>query len=394
MKCIRSAIALVFLLFVGTCSADDFLPSLNYWELSLQLLSDEKFRQAMEVSPYQAAAIRQMRSSEEFSELIRQNMVGLMQSHSILRGPDGKIDVRANAAALDKQGNFHDRIFESVNAEVKTKLEEILTVEQIQALRPFALRSRFTTGYSPFLSQEVLRFCEVTNSEEGPLRNEAMLAATAYEQSVLEARKQAAASIIGTLAPQSLQRFVQYVGNSLTPSLRVDTNLDFRNIPFRPLGQLPVVLELTQLQKACAISETQREQLSEIVKVFWIEMKQTDKTRTRKEIASEANKKMVSSAYKILKNGQVLYLLRHFAFEDFLRDVSSPFARPELNEYLQLNDQELTEIRLLASEEVLSLRKRIQALDQEVFDDLTGKLLPAAKQKMVGLFVDVWNRDY
>ncbi|MCA9125902.1 MAG: hypothetical protein KDB22_02410 [Planctomycetales bacterium] len=391
------------------------LDSFNYWELSFQVLRSEVIRDALQVAPWQDAAIRNMRSGEKMHSLFNKRQIeSLVQKAEDAKQLEIAEDLEKSlrgmpttdrVARRDRERVRMQRVLSnaatgrtatllSMDSEVQGELRKILTKEQMSQLRPTVMRLKFSKGYLPFEDKEFIEFCGLSDADLRLLNPQVLEAKIQYEAQVSQVRSHHAKQVLNVLPPAALQLFLDYIGNSLVPNVTIKADSNVTSIPFPPLSQLATILGTPDLQKTIKVSETQLVQLRGIHEKYLSDVREPPKGKSMTQQIEQAEAFLRKAAEQVLTSEQSLALARQRALESFLRDYSAPFAQAEIaDNYLTLTKDEAEEIRKFAAEEMRIARKTIRELDQEVFRSLSAKLNDDARKRSRDLFEGVWTID-
>lgn len=242
----------VFLSAMASLVAQDAkletLTSLSYYRIAQIVLESEEMRLMVEVSPHQRTEIAEMLSAPELERHLNERE--LASAKRILElggGPKraGLAEWEFENGMSSGQGN-RARLLATLDDVLEPKLRRILQPEQMKALRPAALRMQFPNGLSPFrdpvpLFESMPFDPSVAGGGPGGLRFlvpsiDARLRLTP-QFAQLEKSRQAkleqlrltlAAEFIRKLPLTTRHRFVQTIGNQLTPEIPVDDSISDR----------------------------------------------------------------------------------------------------------------------------------------------------------------------
>lgn len=389
------------------------LDSFNYWELSFQIVRSEAIRNALEIAPWQVAAISDMRGDKEMERLYavryleienqrereakeQEAAADLERSLRNIPTDDAatkKLRVQQRIERAISAANGHNAVLVSLNDVVEGKLRKILTDEKIRLLRPTAMRLKFTKGYMPFADREVIEYAGMSDAEARIFAAQVDAHKGSYEGQVAQLKNQYAQRVLNAIPPASLQLFYETIGNSLAPNASVSAQVDLGAIPFPPLTQLTTVLDSAELQNAIQLSPGQRVRLVEIREKYFSDIRTLPKGKRMSQHIDDCTIVLSESANRVLTNQQAVILARRRALEAFLNDYSTPFSQASVVHYLRLTEEEAKALVCLATEETDSVRQKIVELDEEVFLKLSSQLPASAAQRVREMFAGVWSID-
>ncbi|MDX1926303.1 MAG: hypothetical protein SFV81_07290 [Pirellulaceae bacterium] len=135
------------------------MPSLNYWNISLEILKNPQFATDLGVSKQQRDQIRTMRSSERFLKIFS----GVSKKNSELEDAE---------------------IWLMLDVEVKQALGEILTADQLRDCRAKLLRQRLPTVRAFFSDGEVLAYLGLDDQSRRSLEKNIAQLTSAQDETV------------------------------------------------------------------------------------------------------------------------------------------------------------------------------------------------------------------
>ena len=135
---------------------------MNYWDLTGELIRNEKLRFGLEISPQQRDELITLRAANsEASQIIKFRSKTMDRQRRLAAIPD-------NADFLPLvRVDYRLVVLNELEPTIKKRLLRILEPEQLANLRLFAMRDKFGDGYSAFHSKEVWKHCGITSMEGG-----------------------------------------------------------------------------------------------------------------------------------------------------------------------------------------------------------------------------------
>lgn len=348
------------------------LPSINYWEISKDVLIKEEFVTSLEISAIQITAIKEMRSKLD----------GIVQAKSLEFAQRG--------------GRYSDHeVYLAVDDIVGAELSRILQPEQFQRLKLVKLRSKFGTGYAPFEDQEVAALCKLTKNESSALAAAAAEYRNTYQQEAKRLIDVRARKIVDSLPLQAQRKFVICVGNDYLPGITIDTDEPFDNIPFPPFfksrGTLAMFCSDERLQKLAGIDSEQIRQLQLAKeKCDFSGFERQSKYRRMPEYAEATLESSYREMSTILTKEQLLCAARTQAAGEFAHKPGAMFSRDRLTAFLLLSKEDLKTIHSVIQKETEKYDVGIQKLNQTTFDGICASLPALPRNRLQQIFVGVW----
>ncbi len=356
---------------------------LSHWEMSSAIVRDARLRDSLDLIPQQSAQIQAMRSSSEFAEKFEKTAGELR----------AKLEPKQRQAA-----DVFNRALWEYDEEVRQALGGILEPEQLNALRPKYLESKFSAGWMPFRDTAVAEFCGISRSE---LRGLAPILGTEkkrYQERFSELRRLAGQRVLKELGDTAQHRFVQYAGSLCLPHIALDPEFNSGIIPypssFLSGGHIMRIMRSPELQTTLQVSQEQLNRLSVI------EEQRSQKLRAysrRKGLDSfpayfkttmaVAEKEIAS----VLSQSQRINISRTSAQADFLNDFSAPFKRKDLVKYLALSEQDAERMAKTAESVRADLRDAVRELNRTQFETIASTLQESKRTAISGLFLGVWK---
>ncbi len=382
----------------------NYVQSLNYWKISLQIMQDEKLREILEIAPWQKAAIAEMRRSKEFEVRFFEELVEMKKKRDAeaLQVEKNQLQRKsrqliANEAMRQHLANIEsddDAALAAMNDVVKARMEKILTKSQMLELRPAALRLKFRSAFLPFADREVIEFCGITEIEQSMLDVSIEKHKKDYHAFIAKLQIDASRKIRDNLPTESRELMADYFGNDGAPEVSVRVRLNYDSIPIRKIAEPQSLLESTDLQEHIKLTAAQRESLEVLLDEYSRDLFLNPKDKSISRHFQELHTKMEQAIKKFLTIDQAIGVAQHFAWQEFLTDFSAPFSRPEVLRYLKLSAEDSRRIAGLAIDERNKLQKQIRELDRSTFDALASSLEIGSKQRIRQLFHGVWEIEH
>lgn len=409
----------VFLSAMASLVAQDAkletLTSLSYYRIAQIVLESEEMRLMVEVSPHQRTEIAEMLSAPELERHLNERE--LASAKRILElggGPKraGLAEWEFENGMSSGQGN-RARLLATLDDVLEPKLRRILQPEQMKALRPAALRMQFPNGLSPFrdpvpLFESMPLDPSVAGGGPGGLRFlvpsiDARLRLTP-QFAQLEKSRQAkleqlrltlAAEFIRKLPLTTRHRFVQTIGNQLTPEIPVDDSISYQSLPTRDLWNGSTlsdhVLHVQGVKQKLKITA---EQLARI-RLIHQDYERRLMDGLRRHTATDAyhnqlNLSVATELTNVLSDEQLLAFARHDAFWMWVADCRRPFARQEFVDFLKLSEHEAKAIRSSAEKQHARYLAGALLVEQEAFKLATAILPDESRERLERVFGKTW----
>jgi hypothetical protein len=386
------------------------LPGFDYWELSFQIERSQAIREALEISPVQLAAVKEMRSnfSKEGGRLSQiytrlHAEPGDKNRNEIRRSfeSDPSLDRAEMLSQLAKMsiGNIQDKHSEirsraavEIDDEVRSSLASILAEGQMNRLLPTAMRAKYNSCFAPFSDSAVITFCDLQEWLVAGQRD-IEVAKSVYADKVSRFRRDAGQRLISALPKSAQQRFIDYIGNELTKELSCRSGDQLlEEIPFPPISSVSDLLESPELIKAIGISESQAKILRAAENDFLFAISERPrKGQAPKGFIEGIERELHKSVLNALSSQQALQLQRHYANRSFQKDFNYPFSRQGFMIYLTLDDEQAREVKRLAAFEEHNVQRLVRELDGEVFQAMCQKLSPSQQERMSRAFSGIWE---
>ncbi len=351
---------------------DIMLRGFSHWEMSYQLRTSEETREAIDLSPSQKARLESLCN-------------GIARANFFV--PDLRSEVKAKSQS---------DVFMSKNKEVREVVATVLSEKQLAILFPVCLRAKFAAGYSPFNNGALLKALQVPVTEMSSDQFQAALTESVGKHGLAlkRARLLCAVRVVNGLSESSKQRFVNWAGNTLVPTLNVDSHDDIA-IPPRELTALQI-LESIDLQRNYKVSPKQLVLLQEIEDEFNSKVSEmsSGKLADGKRL-SQRFQELTATASKaiaqVLTRQQVLAYSRDLNLETFLGNFRYPFSDQRVADYLGLDAKQQSELLSSASRERNQFFIERGKIDRSTFDDLCSQLPSESSSALKKLFADVWE---
>ncbi len=348
------------------------LPSFNYWDLSQDLIRSKNLQSALGVSLQQVAQLKIMRETA--------GMDVLLDKKSKEMETKGKSNV-----------DLRERALLELDPVVKRELEVILNESQIMMLREHPFKARFRSPFELFHNHEVIEVCKIYQVDLkrlGPILKDVQ---AKYEKEGTVALTEFTTTFYEYLPERTKPLFVQYIGKCYLDRYEVKPDLRLEDIPFPPRFRTTNALdalEIPDAQTQVGLSTSQIEKLSNVRVALSnrLDVMLKGGEGTFSENLRMAEREMM----QILTTKQVLGICRVQAKSEFEFDFAVPFRRAEFVKYLQLSNEEVKALNVLAVAETEDFRSKMKELDHEAFEVLCGALPSQSKERMQKLFKGFW----
>ncbi|HBE68793.1 MAG TPA: hypothetical protein DDW52_11660 [Planctomycetaceae bacterium] len=354
----------------------------SHWGMSLEIIRDSGLSESLELTPGQKAEIAAMRSSAHFSERLHRAQTALRSETT-----------ERNLSGLDllRQASWE------IDDDVRRKLSRILAPEQLLVLRPRYLASKFHTGSSPYLDQEVMRVCNIPKSEIDKLAPLLRMANAEHTKKAQQLRKLGGEKVLATLSHQSKHCFIQYVGQSCFEKIALETDFDVSTIPYP--NWFITGYHSRRILRSPSSRETLQLRPEQIADLKAIEAKRTARLAnfSKSGFSSFAKHfkdtmdKTGRAIASVLDDQQIIELSRAVAEAEFLKDFSAPFRRKAMIDFLALTPEASQRVLLNAMQENDNLRGELNKLKRKQFEYIASNLSEANRRKISELFQNVWE---
>lgn len=376
----------IWLVAGGSCFNTDgtderLLPSLNYWELSSELLHRPDLQKELEVSKAQVAAVNQMRGRKEFTALFNE------ERHKLIENQE---NVPVLGYALSE---FYFK-FDNV---VHRELVKILSDFQLAELKRIRLKERFTYGYEAFGNDEILDFCDVKFDARAGLKKIFERESKDFAVFQNEQRLNYVSEVLDNLPPQALRLFVHYAGNKYSPSISLENNFPTNSIPFSPrvnsISLLAIIYGNRRAYSSIGLTDEQLKKLSEIDESHTDAMSAFGRnsiSTTFQEYKKSKTEIALREMNAVISPSQVITAKRLCTMVDFEQDFATPFTRPEFVAYLALSKVDADLIKSIAMADAEELKSVLQKRNEEILKRLQNSLPAKSRDKMEKLFENIW----
>lgn len=380
MFCICVACLVVSWLTVTSASSQEKLPSVNYWEITLEVVMNRNFAQELQISPSQRQSIMEMRSRKDLGSLIESKASELIE----------------RSVGLHRGEGLTHGAFMAVDDIVRDELSKILYPEQVKMLKIVKLRRKFPTGYSPFFDAEVLSILRLSEDQGIALAQKVQDTVSSYHREVTVSTDLRARTIVNSLRPDVQRKFVSCVGNKYLPGIPIGTDGSLDTIPFPPFaksfGTLGMLCNDHELQKLASIRPDQLDRLKALKEKCDFENFHRQSQYKRMPDFVEA---LLEEAFielsQILNKDQVLRAARAQAAGEFERNPNETFSRDGLIAFLALTKEEAESIRAIARNETMRHDALLRRLNQSTFDEIRKSLPQDAQMRLQNVFSGVWE---
>ena len=371
-----SAIRFLFILLISQIGeVANFLPSLNYWDLSSKLATDSSMQKRLGVSKDQVNAILEMRKQARIDELVEKE-----EERQLLQGQASPI---SNVELLS-----------SLDSVIVGKLRLILNDFQIDQLRRIELQQRHKRAHEIFQSQEMIVFLRLSADDVKQLRISLKRAKSKFDAERAALLDEAAMEIIRVLPSNSKELFTQYAGNSYTPEIELRNDIELKSIPyideFRSIMSVRSLLTNVDLQARHSITPRQAEQLLEASRKF-NENAFGPKPQHDNNFAKSLQES-IADMERILNNSQLLSIYRRFAMSEFNANFCTPFERDDFLTYVEITTpSDIAAIRKIATAVTKEFQSNEKKLNERIFGEICTSLPQEAQRRLQLVFEGVWK---
>jgi hypothetical protein len=351
------------------------LPSINFWEITLDIVMKPEFASSLEISPSQVRMIEEMRSRPDLATVIQTN----------------------RRQFFERGGRFSQQdVYLAVDNIVRMELSKILLPEQIEKVKVVKLQYKFVTGYAPFFDREVLALCKLSNDESLGLASKLKEVVDEYQKEVAQSIDIRARKIVECLRPDSQRQFVLCLGNKYLPGIPVGTDGSMDTIPFPPLvkslGTYSLISSDKNFHKLAGIDADQVARLSAVShKWSYTNFHSQTKYKSILEFGNALAEEGFQELSKILTKDQMLCAARAQAGGEFAGNPLATLSRERMIAFLKLTENDAESIRAVARKETERHEALVRKLNQTTFDDIRRSLPEAAQQKLQLVFAGVWE---
>ncbi len=385
VRCSMRTILIVWLLvsfasFEAAYPNDKPLPSLNYWELSADLIHSLDLQKQLQVSQVQITAINRMRGKEEFASLFAEG--------------------RKKLAAIGKDvpvfGSALSEFYFSFDNVVYRELATILTEQQLTELRKIRFRERFPNGYDAFRNEEVLCICGIDSETKSRLKIMVELEVKEFAEFRNHSRQNSISEVLGNLPYKTQRLFVHFGGNKYIPGIEIENDFPTKSIPFPPRTRsasfLTFIYGNQTVHSSIGLNEGQVKKLSEIYDrcMEGIAAYGRSKGTTFQDNLKGHTDTALKAMEAVISPSQILMAKRLYAMSEFEQDFAVPFSRQEFLTYLELSPNDSDAIKSVSSIEFAELNSVLLNRNQQIFNRLLKSLPAKNHDKMELLFRDIW----
>ena len=388
------SVALQVLLSVAVCSqTPSYLPSMNYWDLTGELIGNEKLRLDLEISPQQRDELITLRAANsEASQIINFRAKTMDRQRRLAATAD-------NADFLPLRVDYRLIVLNELEPTIKKRLLRILEPEQLANLRLFAMRDKFGDGYSAFNSKEVWKHCGISNIEGGvdALRKEKEKADKLMSAAALESAQRFA----DLLPPRARMRFAYYFGPNKFPKIRITTELydelSRAKIPFPHCTSLYFLAINPSYQEAVGLRSSQIEAIKKLQENLEKEIDDLpvpappEKMEKHTKAYFSLNATYEQRCEDLLDDSQKLARNRIAALRDYQNAPWECLSRPEFITYLDLSSDESKAALADAPAEVANLQSKFKAIRNALFLANCQKIKRSERDRLLELFDGVFE---
>jgi len=365
---------------------------MNYWDLTDELIQNERLRDDLDVSPKQREELIALGSANSEASQIIKFKVKMMQRQNTRAAIDSKpwdpVDIRLT-------------VLNELEPTIRKRLLRILEPNQLDNLRLFAMRGKFGDGYSLFMSKEVWKHCEISNVVGGvdALRMEKENADKLMSDAALESAQRFA----NALPSEARMRFAYYFGPDKFPQIRISKELldqlTNSKIPFSRATILDFITGDQPLQKAVRMQTSQLAALQQLRENREKEIEGLPLPVPPAKMEKHTHDffaviaKYDDLCDEILDKSQHLALNRFYAIRSY-KNANATLAvvrRPEFMAYLDLSTGESKAALAAASAEAASLQSQYKSIRKSLFTANCKKLGRLERDRLLELFNGVFD---
>lgn len=365
---------------LSTASADDPVLA-TYYEVTSNLMHSSQFRDALEISPAQAARLGEVLDEPALLEKIRTERRAIRQQFP-------QLDIESTWQLTQSR----------IDDAVRSELSKILQPQQLEKAKPIYIQQKYSDVLSPFRDLDLLSRCGVPRPDAELLKPQIDAATTKLINDVNKVRDKFSTAVLAALPDASKRSFVQYAGNKYLPQFEVDNSVTVHDLPYTPFVKtgslIQLLLSIEHSVKELALTKEQ------IIKLEALESSRRSSMsriagggRSVSEIrqaVGEASSQSAKAIEAILSKDQLQQLYRSRALSEFTADLSSAFDRPAFIAYLHLTNDQAAEIRTKASDASVEMARQIKVLQQQAFENMCANLAPNPKTVLLRAFDGVW----
>ena len=363
-------IACFFVFSVLTVQNDDVadtLPSLNLWELFLNISADRSLCNLAGITPAQAKAVEKKMSSS-------------------------KLNARIDKRFWQETGGIDQlqKIYLEFDPLVRVELQEIVSEFQLDEVRRIKLSRKYASSIECLSDREVLDFAGLDDAKKNQIRPLLMEYRKKHEEELEALEAESAADFFRSLPREHQELLAQYLGFAFETGIEITTNLPVASLPFEDTSFLPSELSQPERRNRLNMTQSQVERFNEANLRFdeRLSTPQRDLGAHFTKCAKDAKKEMM----ELFSNEQLLECLRFAALNEFKRNLIKPMQRHTLAAYLKIEKPEdLSALRSTADSVNSELKEKVSELNRKYFYKITDALAPTAQNRLKKLFAAVWK---
>jgi hypothetical protein len=284
---------------------------------------------------------------------------------------------------------------------VKEKILEIIPPAKYDLFYPALMQSRFPYAWSPFVDREVNEFCGISVAERATLTSLIRDVQKSYIETEKKILDENAKRLAEKLPLHSRERFVQLATNYYLPNLNDSADVNLDTIPFpKTINPSVVAVRLGELEAAFGTKLTSPEQ----EKIYQVCMEYVgdigsivcpeESQENIQAKGQQAGKRMQERVAEIIGPKRMTRLLQQLVQLQFRNSPSLVLKEDSICSYLELSPEEIEQIRKEANDTEMNNQEQLGKTKRACFDKLAEVLSEGAKEKIDGLFIGHWERDF
>jgi hypothetical protein len=296
-------------------------------------------------------------------------------------------------ARLRSEGSRSDGnndIYWAIEAEAIEEVKSFLSEKQIRELKNFSLEMRCDGGIMAFFDREICDACGIVIDDKFRefLQQKLKLKLTQNQQ----LRTEAVTSYLKEFSPHQRVLLAQFLGNKYMPGVLVSSNptAEVGEVPFIDATWAfkgPILVELldpnSKLSSQIGITTDQKMKLDELKQNFSRGMRMGGSQL-------EPIERYFDKLNSILSHNQIVELARVKNAERLVSDFSWPFRSSEIKDYLGLDDQGARDLLNLSESEYKKFKEQMASLDRQTFLEICERVPQPGRQRIQGLYAEVW----
>ena len=387
---VPSIVLLVLLSAAASGQTPSHLPSMNYWDLTGELIRNEQLRVDLDVSPQQRGELIALHAANSEASQIINFKVKLMRRQKNLAAIDSKpwapVDIRLS-------------VLNELVPTIKKRLLRILEPVQLDNLRLVAMRGKYGDGYSAFMSKEVWKHCGISTVEGGV--NALRMEKENADKLISDAAVESSQRFVNTLPSEARMRFAYYFGPDNFPQVRISKasfdELTNSKIPFPICTSLYFLSVDLLAQKAVGLRDSQIAAIKRLQENLEKEIDDLPVPSPQAKFENytldyfAVNAKFEKLCEEVLDDSQKLARNRRAALRDYQNATLESLSRPDFIAYLDLSPDESQAALAAALTEAARLQSQYKSIRKSLFIANCKKINRSERDRLLELFNGVFD---